>query len=180
MRFGEFVTEPTPWPFVSPLTMYAGTLAATPIYAVPSSLYSIALQWLTEDREYRRKLESGGWKTKGPRRDVVWGIYFDMPFHHLRHLCRPFLLTLRHSITSMNVLSFHALRLLIILIDMTTAINPPYKSVTEFNLRFHNRNFAANCTIHYINCVSKFRHYSSRSIKEAATNTNSFPTAPIF
>jgi len=69
MRFGEFVTEPTPWPITSPSTAHAETARAAPIYAPPSSLYSVALQWLTEDREYRKQLEKQGRKSRGARRD---------------------------------------------------------------------------------------------------------------
>lgn len=54
MRFGSFTTPPTPWPFTDQST---------------STLYSVALQWLKEDREYRRELEKNGLKLRGARKD---------------------------------------------------------------------------------------------------------------
>ncbi|PBK69611.1 P-loop containing nucleoside triphosphate hydrolase protein [Armillaria solidipes] len=54
MRFGSFTTPPTPWPFTERPT---------------STLYSVALQWLKEDREYRRELEKNGLKLRGARKD---------------------------------------------------------------------------------------------------------------
>ncbi|PBL02546.1 P-loop containing nucleoside triphosphate hydrolase protein [Armillaria gallica] len=54
MRFGSFTTPPTPWPFTDRPT---------------STLYSVALQWLKEDREYRRELEKNGLKLRGARKD---------------------------------------------------------------------------------------------------------------
>ena len=63
MRFGSFVVPPTPWPFLSPLT-------ASSQNGDVSFLYTIALQWLKEDRDYRRGLEKQGLKLRGARRDV--------------------------------------------------------------------------------------------------------------
>ncbi|KAI0686505.1 P-loop containing nucleoside triphosphate hydrolase protein [Cytidiella melzeri] len=60
MRLGAFVTEPTSWPFHE---------AAQAGHA--SQLYRVALQWLREDREHRRKLEQSGRKQRGARRDDV-------------------------------------------------------------------------------------------------------------
>jgi len=62
MRFGSFVTPPTPWPLASssPVTVPSGSF---------SSLYSVALHWLKEDRYHRRELERQGRKTRGARRD---------------------------------------------------------------------------------------------------------------
>ncbi|KAK0206550.1 P-loop containing nucleoside triphosphate hydrolase protein [Desarmillaria ectypa] len=54
MRFGSFVTPPTLWPFVDQPT---------------PTLYSVALQWLKQDREYRRELEKNGLKLRGARKD---------------------------------------------------------------------------------------------------------------
>jgi hypothetical protein len=101
MRFGEFVTEPTPWPITSPSTAHAETARAAPIYAPPSSLYSVALQWLTEDREYRKQLEKQGRKSRGARRDEVCRIslYLSPSFHAV---FRPFLPTPRRSTGSKN------------------------------------------------------------------------------
>lgn len=55
MRLGSFVTNPTPWPS-------AGT---NPTVPGGPSLYSVALQWLRGDREYRRELERNGRKARG-------------------------------------------------------------------------------------------------------------------
>ncbi|KAF8655218.1 hypothetical protein AX16_003125 [Volvariella volvacea WC 439] len=62
MRFGGFVTPPTPWPDA------ASRLGLPPS---PRTLYDIALHWLKEDREYRRKLEREGRKLRGARRDEI-------------------------------------------------------------------------------------------------------------
>ncbi|KAJ7781257.1 P-loop containing nucleoside triphosphate hydrolase protein [Mycena metata] len=61
MSFGRLVTAPSPWPLTpeSPLSTQYGS----------STLYQIALQWLREDREYRRDLEKQGRKLRGARRD---------------------------------------------------------------------------------------------------------------
>ncbi|KAG9317657.1 P-loop containing nucleoside triphosphate hydrolase protein [Chiua virens] len=57
MRLGSFITEPTPWPFDT---------------AVKPSLYDVALQWLGEDRDHRRKLEQLGHnKSRGARPNAV-------------------------------------------------------------------------------------------------------------
>jgi len=60
MRFGSFVQEPTSWPsgFVD------GHQAPT--------LYNTALQWLKEDRDYRRILETQGRKGRGARNEVCF------------------------------------------------------------------------------------------------------------
>lgn len=62
MRFGSFATEPTAWP--SGFTN--GPLSQTP------TLYNTALQWLREDREYRRELEKQGRKGRGARNEVCF------------------------------------------------------------------------------------------------------------
>ena len=46
MRLGSFVTPPTPWPMEKAL-----------VPAVNTQLYTIALQWLREDRTHRHELE---------------------------------------------------------------------------------------------------------------------------
>lgn len=69
MRFGSFVKEPTAWPFSDGKT-----------------LYSVALNWLAEDRQYRKKLEAEGRKTRGARRDQVC-----LPCDLCSHLCLIFL-----------------------------------------------------------------------------------------
>lgn len=60
MRLGSFVTAPTPWPFEkSQATEHS------------SALYNVALQWLRDDREYRRELEKNGRKLRGARTNEV-------------------------------------------------------------------------------------------------------------
>ncbi|KII94761.1 hypothetical protein PLICRDRAFT_148930 [Plicaturopsis crispa FD-325 SS-3] len=54
MRFGSFEKEPTPWPSA---------------FGSGATLYSVALQWLKEDRDHRKLLESQGRKTRGARKD---------------------------------------------------------------------------------------------------------------
>lgn len=62
MRFGSFVTLPTPW---TPNTDL-GISLDTP------TLYKLALQWLKEDRDYRRELEKNGQQVvRGARRNPV-------------------------------------------------------------------------------------------------------------
>lgn len=60
MRLGSFVTPPTPWPMEKAL-----------VPAVNTQLYTIALQWLREDRTHRHELEKEGRKVRGARRDEV-------------------------------------------------------------------------------------------------------------
>ncbi|KAJ6613482.1 P-loop containing nucleoside triphosphate hydrolase protein [Mycena sp. CBHHK59/15] len=61
MSFGHLVTPPSPWPLPSGSALSAQFGTAT--------LYAVALQWLKEDREYRRNLEKQGRKLRGARRD---------------------------------------------------------------------------------------------------------------
>jgi CCR4-NOT complex subunit CAF16 len=56
MRFGAFVQRPISWP---------PTEGAKP----GTLLYDVALQWLADDRAYRRELEKKGKKVRGARRD---------------------------------------------------------------------------------------------------------------
>ncbi|EKM59926.1 uncharacterized protein PHACADRAFT_250733, partial [Phanerochaete carnosa HHB-10118-sp] len=60
MRFGSFLTLPTPWPFPTVDAAGPNTL-----------LYNVALQWLKEDREFRKELERSGKKVRGPRKEEV-------------------------------------------------------------------------------------------------------------
>ncbi|KAI0291758.1 P-loop containing nucleoside triphosphate hydrolase protein [Russula brevipes] len=63
MRLGSFVMNPTPWsPSSVDPSVYdkAGPPGPT--------LFQTALEWLREDREYRRELEKAGRKTRGARR----------------------------------------------------------------------------------------------------------------
>jgi CCR4-NOT complex subunit CAF16 len=62
MRFGSFVTLPTFRISTGLDQPRNSTSAATP-------LYTIALQWLREDREFRRELEKQGQKMRGARRN---------------------------------------------------------------------------------------------------------------
>lgn len=63
LRFGKIVTEPTLWPLQPSSTVSAA--------ANKSTLYHVALQWLSEDRDYRRELEKQGRKARGAKRDEV-------------------------------------------------------------------------------------------------------------
>ncbi|TFK93620.1 P-loop containing nucleoside triphosphate hydrolase protein [Polyporus arcularius HHB13444] len=66
MHLGTFLMEPTSWPFTS------GTSGGTSVDLGPSpTLYSLALQWLKEDRVRRRALEAQGRKRRGARNDKV-------------------------------------------------------------------------------------------------------------
>ncbi|TCD63870.1 CCR4-NOT regulatory complex component [Steccherinum ochraceum] len=61
MRFGRFVTLPAPWETLQNISN-----------ADRSKLYSVALQWLKEDRDYRRELENNkGRKRRGAQRQEV-------------------------------------------------------------------------------------------------------------
>jgi CCR4-NOT complex subunit CAF16 len=68
MRFGAFVTEPTSWPLPESTLSGDGSVARV---NGSSTLYSVALHWLRDDREYRKKLEESGMKTRGAKRDQV-------------------------------------------------------------------------------------------------------------
>jgi len=62
MRLGSFVADPIPWP-LSPVDSTE---------APDRTLFRTALQWLREDREHRRELETTvGRKTRGSRRGQV-------------------------------------------------------------------------------------------------------------
>ncbi|KAI0650836.1 P-loop containing nucleoside triphosphate hydrolase protein [Trametes meyenii] len=67
MHLGTFLMEPTPWPFTGPT---AAGVASVNLGPNPA-LYSVALQWLKEDRERRRALEGEGRKRRGARKDDV-------------------------------------------------------------------------------------------------------------
>jgi len=62
MRFGSFVTIPTPW---APMGLNQPGVSASAL----RPLYDIALQWLKEDREFRQELEKQGQKMRGARRN---------------------------------------------------------------------------------------------------------------
>ncbi|KAJ7129712.1 P-loop containing nucleoside triphosphate hydrolase protein [Mycena epipterygia] len=61
MSFGRLVIPPSPWPLTADSALSAQFGSST--------LYSVALQWLKEDREHRRELEKQGRKVRGARRD---------------------------------------------------------------------------------------------------------------
>lgn len=67
IRFGKLVTPPTPWPFTP------HDLSIDALLNSVSPLYSLALHWLKEDREYRRELENLDMKkTRGPKNQVCF------------------------------------------------------------------------------------------------------------
>ncbi|KAI0682593.1 P-loop containing nucleoside triphosphate hydrolase protein [Earliella scabrosa] len=66
MHLGTFLMEPTSWPFTE------GTAGVASVeLGANATLYTVALQWLKEDRERRRQLEAGGLKRRGARNDAV-------------------------------------------------------------------------------------------------------------
>ena len=66
MHLGTFLLEPTPWPLAGATAGVASVdLGPNP------TLYTLALQWLREDRERRRLLEAQGRKARGARNDTV-------------------------------------------------------------------------------------------------------------
>ncbi|PCH40779.1 nucleoside triphosphate hydrolase protein [Wolfiporia cocos MD-104 SS10] len=67
MHLGTFLSQPTPWPLS---TGVASQVVSVDLGPSPT-LYSLALQWLREDRERRRELEKQGRKTRGAREDTV-------------------------------------------------------------------------------------------------------------
>lgn len=75
MRFGSFVTPPTAWPIITTSPLSAQFPAST-------TLYNVALQWLQEDRDYRRELENQGRKQRGARRDEVCLIFISFDRAH--------------------------------------------------------------------------------------------------
>ncbi|XP_006460079.1 hypothetical protein AGABI2DRAFT_191849 [Agaricus bisporus var. bisporus H97] len=65
MRLGSFVTPPTSWPITKDSALSAQFQAGTP-------LFEVALQWLREDKAYRKELENQGLrKTRGRRIEAV-------------------------------------------------------------------------------------------------------------
>lgn len=64
MRFGSFVTEPTPW-------LQDQTQPGLPAPSSGSTLHALALQWLKEDRDFRQQEEAAGRtrKTRGAKPD---------------------------------------------------------------------------------------------------------------
>ena len=68
MRFGELVTGPVTWPITNN-DEHQHPLKEN--FAIPTTLYNVALQWLNDDREFRRSLEIQGMKLRGARRNEV-------------------------------------------------------------------------------------------------------------
>lgn len=77
MRLGNFVMNATLWPLPSIVPQLGGSERAP-----DSTLFQVALQWLREDREYRRELEKAGRKTRGARRGQVWKRYDHLMCTH--------------------------------------------------------------------------------------------------
>ncbi|KAH9854942.1 P-loop containing nucleoside triphosphate hydrolase protein [Lenzites betulinus] len=67
MHLGTFLMEPTSWPFSDTA---AGAATSADLGPKPT-LYSVALQWLAEDRQRRRALEAQGRKQRGSRKGDV-------------------------------------------------------------------------------------------------------------
>ncbi|KAB5592377.1 P-loop nucleoside triphosphate hydrolase [Ceratobasidium theobromae] len=65
MRFGQFVSQPTPW-------LQDKTQSNLPPPASGSTLHALALQWLKEDRAFRQQEETSGRlsKTRGAKPDT--------------------------------------------------------------------------------------------------------------
>ncbi|CCM03347.1 uncharacterized protein FIBRA_05476 [Fibroporia radiculosa] len=67
MHLGTFLSQPAPWP----MTPEAASQVVLVDLGSNPTLYKLALQWLREDRDRRRLLESEGRKTRGARQDAV-------------------------------------------------------------------------------------------------------------
>ena len=65
MRFGELLTGPIPWPIINDEHPLKDN------FTTSTTLYNVALQWLKDDREFRRRLENQGKKLRGARRNEV-------------------------------------------------------------------------------------------------------------
>jgi CCR4-NOT complex subunit CAF16 len=64
MRFGTLVTGPVPWPITNEHLLKDS-------FPISTTLYDIALQWLKDDKDFRRELENQGRKLRGARRNEV-------------------------------------------------------------------------------------------------------------
>ncbi|GBE80084.1 P-loop containing nucleoside triphosphate hydrolase protein [Sparassis latifolia] len=67
MHLGTFLSQPTPWPLTEATTLNDVSMDLGP----SPSLYTVALQWLKEDRGLRRRLEKDGRKMRGAKHDHV-------------------------------------------------------------------------------------------------------------
>jgi CCR4-NOT complex subunit CAF16 len=65
MRFGTLVESPTHWPISNSSAQFSAS----------SSLHSIALSWLKDDRAYQQGHEKQGMKTRGARKNEVSRFY---------------------------------------------------------------------------------------------------------
>jgi CCR4-NOT complex subunit CAF16 len=65
MRFGQFVSEPAPW-------LQEQTQPNLPAASSGSTLHTLALRWLKEDRAFRQQEEASGRlsKTRGAKPDT--------------------------------------------------------------------------------------------------------------
>lgn len=63
MRLGTFVKKPRPWSHAP-----TGQSSDNTAGGLDRTLFTIALQWLREDRDHRHELEKAGRKTRGARR----------------------------------------------------------------------------------------------------------------
>ena len=68
MRFGSLVESPTHWPIPNPPVLAAQ-------FSASSSLHSIALSWLKDDRAYQQEHEKQGKKVRGARKNEVSRFY---------------------------------------------------------------------------------------------------------
>lgn len=59
LRFGSFLTY-TPWPIATNSSLGAQ-------FSLQTTLYSVALQWLKEDRDHRKEIEKTVGKMRGPQ-----------------------------------------------------------------------------------------------------------------
>lgn len=64
MRFGSFITAPVPWPITDDHVL-------EDTFPISTTLYNVGLQWLKDDRDFRRGLENQGRKLRGARRNEV-------------------------------------------------------------------------------------------------------------
>jgi CCR4-NOT complex subunit CAF16 len=83
MRDGHFATPPTPWPIRDGVGAERSSTFEASVSLVKSPtnagsfLYALALGWLKEDKEIRRRAEASGEriKTRGARHEVSTAIY---------------------------------------------------------------------------------------------------------
>ena len=71
MRFGSFITAPVPWPITNDHVL-------KDTFPISTTLYDVGLQWLKDDRDFRRGLENQGRKLRGARRNEVCMIPFQV------------------------------------------------------------------------------------------------------